>query len=73
MDMFATLIDRAGQTRLSPRWLLDRGLGLDVAARGAGDEAEIDRIIDSMHATVDTWRDQAPTPSALGQTSSSSR
>lgn len=31
-------------------------LGLDRVARGGGTEAEIDRLIDSLHATVDTWR-----------------
>mgnify|MGYP001814355711 CR=1 FL=1 len=30
--------------------------GLDVSVRGGADEAEIDRMIDAMHATVDTWR-----------------
>jgi AcrR family transcriptional regulator len=29
--------------------------GLDVSVRGGADEAEIDRMIDAMHATVDTW------------------
>ena len=53
------LVERAGgsdeliaqRTELLVTWML----GLDVTARGAGDEAEIDRIIDAMHATVDTW------------------
>jgi AcrR family transcriptional regulator len=31
-------------------------LGLDVAVRGAADETEIDRIINAMHTTIDTWR-----------------
>lgn len=31
--------------------------GLDVSVRGAADEAEIDRMVGAMHATVDTWRD----------------
>ena len=30
--------------------------GLDVSVRGGADEAEIDRMIDAMRATVDTWR-----------------
>jgi AcrR family transcriptional regulator len=29
--------------------------GLDVSVRGGADEAEIDRMIDAMHATIDTW------------------
>ena len=29
--------------------------GLDVSVRGGADEPEIDRMIDAMHATVDTW------------------
>jgi AcrR family transcriptional regulator len=40
------------RTELMVTWFM----GLDVATRGAGEEAEIDRIIDAMHATVDTWR-----------------
>lgn len=47
----APLIDQ--RTELLVTWFM----GLDVTARGAGDEAEIDRIIDAMHAAVDTWRD----------------
>jgi AcrR family transcriptional regulator len=30
--------------------------GLNVATRGGADESEIGRLIDAMHATVDTWR-----------------
>ena len=30
--------------------------GLDVSVRGGADEAEIARMIDAMHATVETWR-----------------
>jgi AcrR family transcriptional regulator len=30
-------------------------IGLDVVVRGGGDEAEIDRIIDALHDTVDSW------------------
>lgn len=53
------LVERAGgsdeliaqRTDLVATWML----GLDVTTRGAGDEAEIDRIVDAMHATVDTW------------------
>ncbi|MDJ0767707.1 MAG: TetR/AcrR family transcriptional regulator [Ilumatobacter sp.] len=53
------LVERAGgseeliaqRTELLVTWML----GLDVTTRGAGDEAEIDRIVDAMHATVDTW------------------
>ncbi|MDX2378433.1 MAG: TetR/AcrR family transcriptional regulator [Acidimicrobiia bacterium] len=40
------------RTELFVMWFL----GLDVAVRGAADEAEIDRIIDAMHITIDTWR-----------------
>ena len=43
------LIDQ--RTEVLVTWFL----GLDVAVRGAADEAEIDRIIDAMHATIDTW------------------
>ena len=32
-------------------------LGLISATRGGADEAELRRLMDSMHATVDTWRD----------------
>jgi AcrR family transcriptional regulator len=49
-DGTAPLIDQ--RTELLVTWFM----GLDVTARGAGSEAEIDRIIDAMHATVDTWR-----------------
>ena len=45
------LIDQ--RTELLVTWFL----GLDVAVRGAADEAEIDRIVDAMHATVDAWGD----------------
>lgn len=31
-------------------------LGLDRVARGGGVEAEIGRLIDALHATVDTWK-----------------
>ena len=41
------------RTELIVTWLM----GLDVVTRGAGSAAELDRIIDAMHATVDTWRD----------------
>lgn len=55
------LVERAGgsdeliaqRTELLVTWML----GLDVTTRGAGNEEEIDRIIDAMHATVDTWSD----------------
>ena len=55
-----TLVERAGgadnvidqRADLMLTWFM----GLDVTTRGAGDEAEIDRAIDAMHATVDTWR-----------------
>jgi TetR/AcrR family transcriptional repressor of nem operon len=30
--------------------------GLNVTVRGGADELEIGRVIDAMHATVDTWR-----------------
>ena len=30
--------------------------GLNLTARGGADENEIGRVIDAMHATVDTWR-----------------
>ena len=40
------------RTELFATWFM----GLDVVVRGGGDEAEIDRVIDAMHATVDTWR-----------------
>lgn len=40
------------RTQLFVAWFM----GLDVATRGGGDEAEIDRIVDAMHATVDTWQ-----------------
>lgn len=30
--------------------------GLNVTVRGGADEREIDRTIDAMHATVDTWQ-----------------
>ena len=30
--------------------------GLNVTVRGGADEVEIGRVIDAMHATVDTWR-----------------
>ena len=53
------LVARAGgtnglinqRTDLLVTWLM----GLDVTTRGAGNEPEIDRIINAMHATVDTW------------------
>lgn len=45
------LIDQ--RTEVLVTWFL----GLDVAVRGAADEAEIDRIVDAMHATVDAWND----------------
>ena len=31
-------------------------LGLNLTVRGGADENEIGRVIDAMHATVDTWR-----------------
>ena len=31
-------------------------LGLISATRGGADELELRRLMDSMHATVDTWR-----------------
>jgi len=31
-------------------------LGLDVRLRGGADDSEVDRAIDAMHATVETWR-----------------
>ena len=31
-------------------------LGLNLTVRGGADENEIGRIIDAMHATIDTWR-----------------
>ena len=34
-------------------------MGLDVVVRGGGDEAEVDRIINALHDTVDTWSDAA--------------
>ncbi len=60
-ERIGTLVAKAGgaqelidqRTELLVTWFM----GLDVTTRGAGSEAEIDRIIDSMHATVDTWRD----------------
>jgi len=45
------LIDQ--RTDLLVTWFM----GLDVTTRGAGSETEIDRTIDAMHATIDTWRD----------------
>lgn len=36
-------------------------LGVDVATRGGADELEIVRLIDAMHATVDTWPVLDPT------------
>jgi AcrR family transcriptional regulator len=44
------LIDQ--RTDLLVTWFM----GLDVTTRGAGSEAEIDRSIEAMHATIDTWR-----------------
>ena len=44
------LVDQ--RTDLLVTWFM----GLDVTTRGAGSEAEIDRSIDAMHATIDTWR-----------------
>jgi AcrR family transcriptional regulator len=35
--------------------------GMNVITRGDGDESEIGRAIDAMHATVDTWRAEGPT------------
>ena len=54
------LVTRAGGTNevidqradLLVTWLM----GLDVTTRGASNDAEIDRIINAMHATIDTWR-----------------
>jgi AcrR family transcriptional regulator len=31
-------------------------LGLNLTVRGGADENEIGRVIDAMHATIDTWR-----------------
>jgi AcrR family transcriptional regulator len=31
-------------------------LGLNLTVRGGADEHEIGRVIDAMHATIDTWR-----------------
>jgi AcrR family transcriptional regulator len=31
--------------------------GLIITVRGGAEEAEIGRVVDAMHATVDTWRD----------------
>ena len=31
-------------------------LGLAITTRGGADEAELSRIVDSMHATVESWR-----------------
>jgi AcrR family transcriptional regulator len=53
------LVTRAGgtndvinqRTDLLVTWLM----GLDVTTRGASNNAEIDRIINAMHATIDTW------------------
>ena len=58
-ERIIVLVGRAGGTRalieqradLLVTWLM----GLDVTVRGAGDEPEIDRVTDAMHATVDTW------------------
>jgi AcrR family transcriptional regulator len=36
--------------------------GLDVSVRGGADEPEVDRMVDAMHATVDTWRVRSPSP-----------
>ncbi len=35
-------------------------LGLDVTIRGGADQDEIGRALDSMHATVETWRSCLP-------------
>ena len=48
------------RTELFVTWFL----GLDVAVRGAASEAEIDRIIDAMRTTIETWRNQTTTPPA---------
>ena len=31
-------------------------LGLDITTRGGADDEEIERLVDAMHATVDTWQ-----------------
>jgi len=31
-------------------------LGLNLTVRGGADENKIGRVIDAMHATIDTWR-----------------
>ena len=31
-------------------------LGLNLSVRGGADETEVRRLVDAMHATVDTWR-----------------
>ena len=59
-DRMRVLVGEAGGSRelveqraeLFVTWFM----GLDVAVRGGGDEEEVDRIIDAMHATVETWR-----------------
>jgi len=44
------LVDQ--RTELLTTWFL----GIDITARGAATTQEIDRSIDAIHATIDTWR-----------------
>lgn len=60
-DLMRPLASKAGgdsdtiaqRAELLTTWFL----GIDVTVRGAGSATEIDRSIDALHATIETWRD----------------